>query len=271
MSWEKKRVLITVKAYPEMSRNHGPVVCTAGITEDGDFIRLYPINISHFIGTQKVSKYDWIEVECQKVTSEKLNRKESYRVRQDSIKIVDSDHRTSSNKWKKRWEVLRPKLSDSLESLKADFDEDRTSLGLIKPKDILKFYHTEKLERFEEPLGFQQTLEGQNIPAITKIPHIFKYKFKCGGCQDDKSHDIQCEDWELLEAYRKWGQKYRSDEELWNALEKKFYTWMENERDLHFLVGTYSLFPTWLIIGLYYPPKDITKPKGPKTTLNDFS
>ena len=36
MTWEKKRVPVTVKAYPERSRKYGPVVCIMGLTEEGE-------------------------------------------------------------------------------------------------------------------------------------------------------------------------------------------------------------------------------------------
>lgn len=61
MTWEKKRVLVTVKAYPEKSKRHGSVVCTAGLTDKGEWIRLYPLPFSLFL-KNKISKYDWIEV-----------------------------------------------------------------------------------------------------------------------------------------------------------------------------------------------------------------
>lgn len=38
------RVLITVKTYPIPSSKYDELVCTAGVTEAGDFVRLYPIN-----------------------------------------------------------------------------------------------------------------------------------------------------------------------------------------------------------------------------------
>ena len=36
---------------------------------------------------------------------------------------------------------------------------------------------------------------------------------------------------------------------------------MKKKGDLYFIVGTTHLFETWVIIGLYYPPKD-RKRKG---------
>ena len=75
MIWEKKRVLVTVKAYPERSRKYGPVVCIMGLTEEGEWIRLYPLTLDVFSGKDKLRKYDWIEVECKKA-EEKLQKSE---------------------------------------------------------------------------------------------------------------------------------------------------------------------------------------------------
>ena len=50
MTWEKKRVLVTVTAYPEKSKKYGQVVCTIGLTEEGDWIRLYPVPFNVFSG-----------------------------------------------------------------------------------------------------------------------------------------------------------------------------------------------------------------------------
>jgi len=41
--YERKKVLITVKAYPQPSRSYDELVCTAGILEDGSWIRIYPV------------------------------------------------------------------------------------------------------------------------------------------------------------------------------------------------------------------------------------
>ena len=37
------KVLIVVKTYPIPSARYDELVCTAGVTESGDFVRLYPI------------------------------------------------------------------------------------------------------------------------------------------------------------------------------------------------------------------------------------
>ena len=63
-----------------------------------------------------------------------------------------------------------------------------------------------------------------------------------------------CEDWELLESWRSWKNKYKTDQLLWQKLKERYFDWMK-KRNLHFIIGTESRYNKFLIIGLYYPPK----------------
>lgn len=258
MGWERKRILITVKAYPEPSKKYKESVCAAGITESGEFIRLYPIPMEIFRDpVRRFSKYDWIEVECRNASGEeKLGRKESYKVRYKTIKVVDKSLSTDPIDWVERNKIILPLQTDSIESLPDLFERDRTSLALVKPKGILDFYKTRELTEEEKDRSkhIQTTIDGRGHIPLQKIPHVFKYKFNCFG-KGCKTHDITCEDWELFEAYRKW--PYSPEELLWEKIRERFFYYFVQKRDLYFYMGTYSLYPSWLIIGLYYPPKNI--------------
>ncbi len=48
---KKQRVLITVKTYPTPSTRYIELVCTAGVREDGPWIRIYPAPF-RFLKTQ---------------------------------------------------------------------------------------------------------------------------------------------------------------------------------------------------------------------------
>ena len=254
MTWEKKRVTIVTKAYPEPSTKHGDVACTAGITEDGEWIRLYPIDMRHFIGIKKISKFDVIEVEVKK-DNDKLGRKESHKVRPDSIRVIDRSLTKPKPDWVRRSSIILPNLNESIQALKGAYEEDMTSLGIIRPSEIIDFIKTEDLEVYEQNgWSFTINLDGKVIPKVTKIPHIFKYRFQCQGCSEG-DHIMQCEDWELFESYRSWGERYEDPEILWEKLREKYFTWMLETRDLHFIMGMYSQYPTWFIIGIYYPRK----------------
>lgn len=39
----RTRVLITVTTYPQPSHSYGELVCTAGVLEDGSWVRIYPV------------------------------------------------------------------------------------------------------------------------------------------------------------------------------------------------------------------------------------
>lgn len=136
---------------------------------------------------------------------------------------------------------------------------------------MLKFYHEGKLEILESGDGYTKTLTGEKIPRILKIEHKFRYKFRCDGCGEGKTHNMSCEDWELLEAYRRWGPRYNDPDILWGKLHKRFYDMMTN-KNFHFYVGTESQYGKWLIIGLYYPPKEGKEPVtvDPQHSLLDF-
>ncbi len=258
MTWKSEKILILVKAYPEQSDKYGSSICMAGVNEDYNWIRIYPIPFEYFIKNLNFKKFTWIEADIKK-TKEKLMRKESNKINLDSIKIIDDSFaqlrgsKTQKKEtWLKRKHILDKILNKSINELKRNWKQDRTSLGIIKPR-LLDF-------RFRKPLS-QIIIERKNLiqkPLIAdKIEHAISYKFRC----DDKSciyndekvkcHDIICEDWELFEALRKWPY---SIEEKEIKLRERFYNWMRN-RDLYFCMGMYSKFPTWLIIGLLYPPK----------------
>ena len=260
MGWEKKKILVTVKAYPEPSKKYGASICTAGITEDGEWIRLYPIPFDFFRGSGNFRKYDWIEVECRNCSKEeKLQRKESHKIRYKTLKVVDSSLNKRPTDWEARNEIVLPMLEESLERLWEAYKEDRTSLGLIKPKELFEFYMSEELNDDEKSLAkakesYQETLFGEKRTDLEVIPHVFRYRFSCHG-ESCKDHDITCEDWELFQSYRSWRTKYPEKEVLWEKLKQRYFDEMISKKDLYFYMGTHSLHPSWLIIGLYYPPK----------------
>jgi len=255
MQWETRKVLVTVKAYPEKSTKYGETVCVAGVTEGGDFIRLYPVHFNYFRGTNPIKKYTWIEVECKKNTSEKLQRKESYKIRDGTgIKIVSQELTKQPVNWVARNKILKHLVCDSIETLKDKFKEDKTSIGLIKVKDLLEFYSREPIDEIEleESKFVQASIFGGGKTPLQQIPHTFRYKFNCSDVCT--GHDMNVEDWEVFESFRSWLRYYKGDcQVLWDKLKQRYETEMRN-KDLHFFMGTDSQWGIWMIIGLYYPP-----------------
>jgi len=254
-SYQKKRVLVTVKTYPTPASKGAEVSCTAGVTDDGKWIRLFPIPFRFMGGDQQFKKYQWIEVSAIKSSDP---RKESFEVDIDSLKIV-SKPLSTKNAWKAHKEIIFPLKVPSLCYLKRTRRQTGDTLGILKPKTIHKFimepdrpnWSAEELEKL-----LQFSLYDRSLKPLEKIPCKFSYRFTC----DDPvctGHKLICIDWELCQSYRRWKQKYGKEWE-W-AIINRFETDMILKYDTHFFVGTLHGYPgVWIIIGLFYPPQIIS-------------
>ena len=255
MSWIRKKVLLTVKAYPTTSKRYGATYCAAGVTEDNEWIRLYPMSFHDYI-KRKLKRYTWIEVECKKDNSEKIKRKESYKVREGTIRILDSSFTSGEGRekyWTKRNQLILPLISSSIEELKEMNDDDRTSLGLVKPKFVKDFILQPPQEEIDEETGyFQVDIYGKRVPTPDPFPSA-KYRFHCS--VECKGHSMTCLDWELGESWRSWKRIYIDEDELIGKMREKYFTEFVENRNLHFFMGTESHWGKWMIIGIYYPPK----------------
>ena len=85
---KSEKVLITVLTYPHPSEKYEELVCTAGINESGEWVRLYPIDYRYRPHHQQFHKFQWVEVELAARSANKDPRKESRSPVLDSIKLI---------------------------------------------------------------------------------------------------------------------------------------------------------------------------------------
>jgi len=218
-------------------------------------------------------------VECAR-EDDLLNRRESFRIRPSThLRIVDDSlNRKVDGRvpWRARKAALAKHISPSLESLMLRFDEDRTSLGLIKVHELLDFYRKSPFSKMdlERSDTVQRNLFGDDRTLLERIPHMFYYRFRCShDCPN--AHDMSIEDWELFESFRSWSHRYRDPDMLWSQLRHRYLDDFR-KADLHFFVGTHSRWPVWMIIGAFYPPavecgdsKEHGSPSAAKTLENE--
>lgn len=269
---EKQRILITVKTYPTISKKYAETVCTAGIKEDGSWVRIYPVPFRGLEKSQQYKKYDWIECHLRK--SEKDRRPESFNL-VDRGELVPIDHLgTGSNgKWReRRHRLLQPnQVYDQIDPLILDAHNNIRSLATFKPSKIIDFVWEEedrewdpaKLQvvqnRFNQQGLFENNNWQEHMEIVDKLPYGFWYKF---GDAEGKERRLKILDWEIGALYWNcWknatGQKER--EALHKVRDKYFNEF--KEKDLHFFLGTTMQFHQvgpnpWLIIGVFYPPID---------------
>jgi len=133
------RVLITVKTYPLPSDKYGELVCTAGLLENGKWIRIYPINYRFLTDGKKYPKYSWVELGLTRNTKD--FRHESYR----PSKGVDEEFKVieklgTENNWELRKKYVLNEVFSSMDELIRLAKSDRKkSLATFKPKKITGF------------------------------------------------------------------------------------------------------------------------------------
>jgi len=268
---ERKRIYITVKTYPTLSEKYDELVCTAGICEDGSWIRLYPLPFRKLDNEQRFKKYQWIEADIGRNASD--FRFESHKVFNiDTIKVLEPE--TAKVNWEERKRILfkSEKIYTNLtELIKMAKEPPYRSLAIFKPAKILDFYAEEterdwpkdKLERIQakaEQLSLFQTPDEviEEFKVVQKLPYVFKYKF-----EDDqgKESNLMIEDWEAGTLYLNCLRNANGDEG--KALKKVHEKYWDDfiTKDIFFFLGTrksdhHMAVNPFSIVGVFYPPAD---------------
>lgn len=257
MRFEKKRILITVKAYPNPSTKYGETVCCAGVElNNSQLVRLYPIPFRDLENEKKFKKYSIIEVDCSLPPDDR--RPESFRVNSDTIKVIDWIN-TEKSKWEKRKSIVLKLPIKSMCKVYKDAEDRDLSLGFIKPENISFGWTKQSIsnQKAREACYAQLSFFDKKKNAIEKIPFNFYYKFKCLGVPDCSGHKLSIIDWEIGQAYRDWRLKYQKKEILLEKIQQQWLSIVNTtNKDVYFYVGNMKRFrKTFMVLGVFYPPK----------------
>jgi len=256
----KKTILITVRTYPVPSAKSIEACCTGGITNNGDWIRLFPVPYRLMDEEKQFQKWQWIDATVSKASD---HRPESYRIEPDTISV--SNVVGTQDGWRARKLLMEPLRQSSMCRIQKHRQEHGApTLGFFRPHRINRLiiqraesdqWTPEQLTALKQDTLFQKAPEH----TLEKLPFDFKYEFRCGDL-DCKGHTMMCTDWEMGEAYRRWRIQYGDKWEA--AFRHRFEKEMIEKFDTHFFVGTIHQHPNnWIIVGLFYPPK---------ATMNDL-
>jgi len=130
----RERLLITVKTYPTLSRKHGETVCTAGVRADGTWVRLYPVPFRRLDEAEQYRKFDWIELDVRKSTSD--HRPEACERNWDEAKVEAMRDLSShgelfvDEQWRQTF-ALMPKLPFNFSYQFEDSDGKRSKLQVL--------------------------------------------------------------------------------------------------------------------------------------------
>lgn len=257
MNFQKKRILITVKAYPNPSKRYGETVCCAGIDlETSQWIRLFPIPYRDLDYDQRFKKYSIIDAECAPAPDDK--RPESFKVRASSITIVEWID-TERGKWDKRKSIVLQLPVKSLCQVYRDVEEKDLSLGLIKPESIsFEWEKQSKSDKLAKTACYSQlSFYDKKKDEIEEIPFNFYYSFKCATEECCPGHKLSIIDWEIGQAYRDWRFRYPKEDVLFEKLEQRWLDMADaTKNDVFFYVGNMKRFRnTFMVLGVFYPRK----------------
>ena len=264
---DKQRILITVKTYPTLSRKYGETVCTAGIREDGSWVRMYPVPFRRLHEKEQYRKFDWLE--CQLVRNSADPRPETFRpVNEHELHPVGRID--TSDNWRERRQLLlkTARVYDRLDELIAGAKANQVSLAVFRPARIIDFlaepdereWDPDKVREMRE-LSNQYDLFADNtwretFKLIPKLPYKFAYKFEDTAGQESRMRVL---DWETGALY--WNCLRDADGDEPKALAKVRQKYFDEflQKDLHFFLGTtqqwHQAAPNpWVIVGVFPIP-----------------
>ena len=268
----RKKVLITVTTYPLPSRSYDELVCTAGILENGNWIRIYPVPLSFLFdlkGSGKLSKvkYTWIEIDL-------IKRKDDFRpeshspVNYDFKDIVIGESLGTGDNWALRKDMcLKKKYTNKIKLIEDSHDPQNVSLATFKPTKIVGFEIEKDTSDWKDEwvqLRNQGNLFEKVKPVeklIPKLPFKFFYKFL-----DDSGNEsrLMIEDWEIGALY--FNCLKDADGNVGVALGKVREQYVDNflkNKDIYLFLGTTLDYHRrrmpnpFVIIGVFYPKKEI--------------
>ena len=230
-------------------------MCCAGIRPStNEFLRLFPIRYRRLPEEQRFGRFDLVEMQLAKAND---GRPESYRVEEDSIQILESaKHKRLSDESKV--ELWKRFVYPSLADLEAANKENGTSLGIIRPENILQFHHetiaeAEAEDRAMTEMVYQQgSLLEEPLKPLESPEYNFFYRFDSG---EQKNIRRTIQDWEVQAAYRNFKRQYGPGKALGKLYEQ--YAERLPQQNLHFMLGTMAKRKwQFILIGLLRSPID---------------
>ena len=254
----RKRILVTVKTYPNPSSKYDETVCTAGIDlESGRLIRLYPVRFRHLKFEDQFKKWDIVELDVQHKSSDP--RGDTWTPVGAAYEVV-GDIGTGSGKppnWAERCSHVLPLVS-TVEELQVAAGDRSCSLGVVRvhgPARLRAVPDPGSWDAASLHIMGQQNLLGPQLRPLERMPYKFIYDFHCS--TTCLGHSFRVLDWETYVLFRGQRAKKHDMAAAVAGVEHRYNVALGiDTHDIHLFVGTHYLRHTqFSAIGVFYPPK----------------
>jgi len=248
---QKDKCLILIKANPHLSSKYFETVCCAGIGQDGNWRRQYPISFRILEDAQKFKRWSWIEYEFIKPSDD--DRKESQKVQDNSIVI------TGQAKIKDRAKSLQSFIFPSF----AKPEENSNSLTLIRPQSSEFFFKRRDPEELAKTAqkhaerANQMSLFSNDAKPLPQCPYSFHFRWID---ENGKVWNSTCDDWETSATFFQRRRSLGSEQAALDSMSETFnHDYPSKGMVLAFSTHSRRNWQ-WLLVGILradYPQEDL--------------
>ena len=241
-------MLVVVRTYPDLSEKYDETVCTAAITDRGEWRRLYPVALRYLEQGKQYRTWTIIRVGVSAAKAD--NRPESRRP--DLASIVVEDRTLTEWPARRDW-VGASQTFASVEAMKAA----GRSIGPVAVQQV-KDFHIEPqpadLTPKETANRDQARLWDDRLP-LEKMPVKFRVQWVDA---DGNERTDKFRSWEVCQTWRQWRDRYDEQSLATRMREKWLGDIFGPARDITFCMGNLSqpkLRHVFQITGTFTPPK----------------
>jgi hypothetical protein len=259
------KLFLTVKIYPGFSTTDERMLYTAGVRQNGSWIRIAPLRFERKPFKDQYQKYDLIEMDLVRDKNDKRGETFHPRRRGTPYKVLESVG--YENNWEFRKKFALQNVYVGMKRLIDDSrDEDNPlSLATFKASRLVNFFwepvKDEWTEREEAWLNERNVLERRDgtLKVVRKLPYLFSYVFEdVNGTEST----LMVDDWELGQYYWQCLKQRKGDETAaLKDVKNRYLFEFSRDREVYFFLNTTRISHQhasnpFFIAGVFYPKRE---------------
>ncbi len=245
------RLLVNCKTYPAISTKYIETVCTGGVQESGEFVRLYPVPFRFLDEHERYDRWDVIHVRAYKDTKD--SRPESWHwIQGTPIKVIQKLSE------RQRWDWMKQTVHEST----AAMEQNGLTNGCVQIVPLRLYWQKEESELTTAQLNVvRQTnmfISNEDLQQIAdRMAWQFRLEFR--QANSDIVEDAKVLAWSWYQGLRRRLRKMDDQSALQDTVDFISKSIFNPARTVFAIFGTHSRFGHWMISSLYHVPKEFVQ------------